>query len=75
MPKIFSGQQVIKFLCRDFGFCFISQKGSHIKLAKKAGNKKIITIVLNHKELAFGTLKGVLRLAQVDEKDFHKKAK
>jgi len=75
MPKIFSGQQVIKLLCRDFGFCFISQKGSHIKLAKRTGNKKIITIVPNHKELALGTLNGVLRLAQINEKDFRKKAK
>ena len=45
MPKTFSGKLVVKFLCRDFGFCFISQKGSHVKLAKKRKTKKIITIV------------------------------
>ena len=75
MPKTFSGKLVVKFLCRDFGFCFISQKGSHIKLVKKIKTKKIITIVPQHKELALGTLKGVLKLAQIDENDFRKKAK
>lgn len=27
MPKILSGKQVIKILCREFGFYFVSQKG------------------------------------------------
>jgi len=35
MSKILSGKKVIQILCRDFGFYFISQKGSHIKLKKR----------------------------------------
>lgn len=73
MPKIFSGKQVIKILCRDFGFNFVSQKGSHVKLRKKVNVKESITIVPLHKELAPGTLKGVLKLAQVPEKEFRLK--
>jgi len=73
MPKIFSGKQVIKILCRDFGFYFASQKGSHVKLNKKLNNKEIITIAPIHKEISPGTLKGILELAKVDEKEFRKK--
>ena len=73
MPKILSGKKVIKILCREFGFYFVSQKGSHIKLAKKSGNETITTIVPNHKELARGTLKGILGLAKVEENDFWSK--
>jgi predicted RNA binding protein YcfA (HicA-like mRNA interferase family) len=74
MYKPLSGKQVIKILCREFGFCFISQKGSHVKIRKRIGAQEITTIVPLHKELAPGTLKGVLELAQVDEKDFWEKA-
>jgi predicted RNA binding protein YcfA (HicA-like mRNA interferase family) len=70
MYKPISGRKVIKILCRDFGFYFVSQKGSHIKLRKRINYKEITTIVPLHKELAPGTLKGVLKLAQIEEKDF-----
>lgn len=70
MPKIFSGKQVIKILCKEFGFAFASQKGSHVKLKKIVVGREIVTIVPLHKELARGTLSGVLELAQVDEKEF-----
>ncbi|MEK7519797.1 MAG: type II toxin-antitoxin system HicA family toxin [Patescibacteria group bacterium] len=70
MPKTLSGKRVVKTLCRAFGFSFISQKGSHAKLGRNVGYRKIITIVPMHRELARGTLKGVLELAEVDEKEF-----
>jgi len=76
MPKIIiSGGKVVKILCREFGFYFVSQKGSHLKLRKTVGNKEIVTIVPLHKELALGTLKGVLDLAQVEIEEFLKKAR
>jgi len=74
MPKILSGKKVIKILCRDFGFYFCSQKGSHAKLKKKLDRREVITIVPLHKDLSHGTLKGVLELAEVDDKDFWEKA-
>lgn len=73
MHRILSGKQTIKILCREFGFYFVSQKGSHVKLARNADGKEIITIVPQHKELAPGTLKNVLDLAQVDEEKFFEK--
>jgi len=75
MSKTFSGKKVVKILCKNFGFCFVSQKGSHVKLEKKIKDKTIITIVPMHVELAFGTFKGILELAQVDEKDFLSKSR
>jgi len=70
MYKPLSGKRIIKILCREFGFYFVSQKGSHAKLGKKAGTENITTVVPLHKELAPGTLKGVLELAKIEEKDF-----
>lgn len=70
MYKPLSGKQVVKVLCREFGFYFVSQKGSHVKLRKRDMEKEITTVVPLHKELAPGTIKGVLKLAQVEEKDF-----
>lgn len=67
---VFSGAFVISILIKEFGFSFVSQKGSHVKL--RAGTR--MTIVPLHKELASGTLKSVLNLAGIDRKDFLKAA-
>lgn len=74
MPKIFSGKQVVKILCKEFGFAFASQKGSHVKLKKIVAGYEIVTIVPLHKELAHGTLSGALELARVDEEEFRNAA-
>lgn len=75
MAKPLSAKIVVKILCKEFGFYFVSQKGSHIKLEKIKDKKKIITVVPLHKELLQGTLKGILDLAEVEEKEFRKKLK
>lgn len=64
----------MKILSRKFGFYFISQKGSHVKLRKKVGKRIVTTIVPMHKELAHGTLLGVLELAEINEEEFKKAA-
>lgn len=74
MAKTFSGKEIIKILSREFGFSFTSQKGSHVKLRKKLGNRIITTIVPLHKELARGTLLGALELAEISEEDFRNAA-
>jgi predicted RNA binding protein YcfA (HicA-like mRNA interferase family) len=65
-----SGPKTVKILCNKFGFSISRQRGSHIRLHKTtpAGNSG--TTVPNHKELKIGTLKSVLRMAQVDEDEF-----
>jgi len=74
VAKTFSGKEVVKNLIREFGFSFISQKGSHTKLRKKVRSRTITTIVPMHRELAYGTLLGVLELAEVEEEEFRKVA-
>lgn len=72
MPKlpILSGEDIVRILTKGFGFRFVSQKGSHIKLKKEIEGKTITTIVPNHKELMTGTLRGVLDLAKISAEDF-----
>lgn len=74
MAKTFSGKEVVKILSREFGFSFISQKGSHVKLRKMVRGKAITTIVPMHKELARGTFLGILELAEISEDEFKKAA-
>ncbi len=66
----FSGQEVIKILQKHFGFVFISQKGSHVKLRKVESQKTVTVIVPEHKELAEGTLHNILRQAEVEPNNF-----
>ena len=68
--KKISGRECVKILCNRFGFEFRRQKGSHIVLRKEKENGFIGTVVPNHKELKIGTLKGILKLARVNEDDF-----
>ena len=72
MPKTVSGEQAMKILVKQFGFVFVSQKGSHAKLKKDSAGGKLVTIVPLHRELARGTLNGILELAKVEFKDFEK---
>ncbi|MBI2411515.1 MAG: type II toxin-antitoxin system HicA family toxin [Candidatus Kerfeldbacteria bacterium] len=70
MPKTASGAFVVKLLVKHFEFSIISQKGSHVKLKKYISVGELITIVPMHKELARGTLKGILRLARIEFTEF-----
>jgi predicted RNA binding protein YcfA (HicA-like mRNA interferase family) len=64
-----SGQQVIKALERA-DFIKISQKGSHVKLRKYQGNKKLTTIVPNHKELKPSVVESILDMAKLTPEEF-----
>ena len=55
---LLSGKQVVDILTKHFGFAFVSQKGSHLKLRKIEPGKTVMTIVPDHQELARGTVKG-----------------
>ncbi len=56
MPKIrvISGKKLIKIF-EDFGFEIVSQKGSHIKMAR--GGE--VLVIPNHSSIAKGTLKEI----------------
>jgi len=64
---------VIKILTKKFGFEVSRQKGSNIVFRRFQGGRKIVTVVPNHKEIAIGTLRGILKLAQISPKEFLEK--
>ena len=72
LPRNLSGKEIVKILCNKFGFKVSRRKGSHVVLVKFEEDKKIVTVVPLHNELAVGTLKGVLELAKVDLEEFLK---
>ena len=70
-PPVVSGRKVIKALTKA-GFKVAGRKGSHIRLKKKVNDKVFVVIVPNHAELARGTLKSILRQANITREDFLK---
>jgi predicted RNA binding protein YcfA (HicA-like mRNA interferase family) len=61
---VVSGNKVVKALQKN-GFLVVHQRGSHVKLKKTEGDKVYIAIVPMHRELAKGTLKSILRQANL----------
>ena len=69
MPKAYSAKKILKTLHKA-GFIKISQKGSHIKL-RGIRDKKIVTVIVpNHKIVAIGTLKSILKQAEMTNQEF-----
>lgn len=58
---VLTPKEVIKAL-EKCGFKYVSQKGSHMKHI----NNDRIVIIPNHSELAKGTLKSILSMANID---------
>ncbi len=71
MPKLprVSGREAIRALER-LGFKHARQQGSHIVLRKDAPEGATGCVVPLHRELATGTLRGILRQAGVSPEEF-----
>jgi len=69
MPKlpVLSARQVIKALER-MGFKIVRQSGSHIHLWND--QRRILVTVPNHKELAKGTLNGIIKQSKMNRDEF-----
>lgn len=67
-----SGEKAVKILCNKIGFRLSGRSGSHVRLSKETSEGKVGTVVPLHKELKIGTLKGVLKLAKIEEEEFSK---
>lgn len=63
-----SGREVIKLLTK-VGFQVVGRKGSHIRLKKK-NEKVFIVVVPDHPELAKGTLRSIIRRANLTVEEF-----
>lgn len=51
------------------GFEIVGRKGSHVRLKRRRGKEVLIVIVPMHRELAKGTLKSILRQANLTAED------
>lgn len=71
MPKLpsASGERVIRALKRA-GFAELRQKGSHVSLEKRVGEKVFKTVVPMHSELARGTLSDILKQCGLKLEEF-----
>ena len=66
MPKLprLSGTRLVAAL-KKLGFIIVRQRGSHVLLRKETADGAIGCVVPMHRELAIGTLAGILRQARV----------
>jgi predicted RNA binding protein YcfA (HicA-like mRNA interferase family) len=63
---VVSGRAVVQALAKA-GFAEVSQRGSHLKLRNPAGKTVIVPL---HRELARGTLRSILRQADLTVEAF-----
>ena len=64
-----SGESLLKVLCNKFGFQITGRKGSHVRISKQTEKGKIGTVIPMHKELKIGTLKAILRQADISTEE------
>lgn len=71
MPKLrrAAGQEAVRALER-LGFVQVRQRGSHVVLKKQTPEDDVGCVVPLHRELATGTLRGILRQARVAADEF-----
>jgi predicted RNA binding protein YcfA (HicA-like mRNA interferase family) len=64
-----SGRQAIRAL-EKIGFEQVRQHGSHVVLKKRTSEGAVGCVVPLHRELATGTLRGILKQARVAPEEF-----
>ena len=67
--KVLSGKEVCKILA-NHGFIQVRQKGSHIIMQKKEGNKTTTVPIPNHSEIKKGTLQSIIRQSEIPRQYF-----
>ncbi len=68
---LLSARKIIKALSRT-GFQQVSQRGRHIKLKRKEGDRTWIVIIPNFNQIPIGTLRSIIRQSGLDIEDFLK---
>lgn len=66
---VVSGKDMIRYLSKR-GFEIVGRKGSHVRMKKLAEPRNLIVIIPDHKELAQGTLRSILRQAGITFEEF-----
>jgi len=62
---------MVKILGR-IGFAIVGRKGSHVRMKRQRGKEVLIVIIPMHRELAKGTLRSVLRQANMTSEDLNR---
>jgi predicted RNA binding protein YcfA (HicA-like mRNA interferase family) len=65
---VISGREMVRLLSK-IGFAIVGRKGSHARLKRRRGKEILIVIVPMHHELARGTLRSILRQANLTVDD------
>jgi predicted RNA binding protein YcfA (HicA-like mRNA interferase family) len=68
-PHRVTGEEAIHALERP-GFVQVRQRGSHVVLKKQVSGGEVGCVVPLHRELAIGTLRGILQQAGVTPNEF-----
>lgn len=61
LPRDLSGAQLVKVLCRDWGYRTLHQEGSHVILQTETPGHQRLSVP-NHNPLRLGTLNAILRV-------------
>ena len=61
VPRDLSGAQLIKVLCRDWGYQQVHQEGSHVILQTETPRHQRLAVP-NHNPLRVGTLNSIVRV-------------
>jgi predicted RNA binding protein YcfA (HicA-like mRNA interferase family) len=74
MPKLrrVPGEEAIRALER-LGFRRLRQRGSHVILKRETAQGSVGCVVPLHRELAIGTMRGILQQAKVPPEQFMEK--
>lgn len=70
LPAV-SGREIAKIPSK-IGFAIVGRKGSHVRMKRERGKEVLIVIVPMHRELAKGTLRSVLRQANLTAEDLNR---
>jgi len=65
---VISGREMVRVLSK-IGFVIVGRKGSHVRLKRRQDREILIVIVPMHHELAKGTLRSILRQANLTVED------
>ena len=64
-----SSDKILKFLSKK-GFVITRQRGSHLSLHKKEGDKTLLVVVPRRNQIKKGTLLSILKQARISRKEF-----
>ena len=60
LPRDLAGEDLVKLLCKHFGYVRVNQEGSHIVLQTSSPRQHRLAVP-NHSPLRLGTLNAILR--------------